>query len=516
MTTNYSNILGASSYDGSVRLEHARKTSAVHPSRDTGLSDTTKQASLKASTANDISLPNIAGLHLHSNDDINDRLGAHGNINNPSVNQTSISSSTPNVTIHRHTPHYTNSPPNPSPSDNHHTNYSTSLPYTTNHNQTIYQPSIPLSTNVPYHINHPYHYHYPPTYTEYYPSSAEVYLPQHIYETVNHHTYHRSAHYPYSYPSNTARANSENFFTNENLTKKFYHCVHEFTIYLTHAGLKDLIPNHKGHTLREPTPVEQHYITYTFFHGIPSFYYPEWFNNWIANPSCQYDAILYAIMQVAQQTECSNNIKPPHVSKYNSKHNHIQPPCNADNTNTSPTNTTLGGTTMNTPLPLHTHNNTSSINNHTTTSSITTTEPTTSNTPNIIIIEKPDLSYSDNSSTISSSIQNHFNDNSTLGGIQYSDSKKDCQHIKSNKNIKVAIGQIKNIKVINYINNCDNNGIKQEYKEYKLVNISPTALFNRSPKFYNTWINDKIKKNPWYHLLIHPHRFRRKNIIHMI
>ena len=114
---------------------------------------------------------------------------------------------------------------------------------------------------------------------------------------------------------------------------------------------------------------------------------------------------------------------------------------------------------MNTPLPLHTHNNTSSINNYTTTSSITTTESTTSNTPNIIILEKPDLSRSDNSSTISSSIQNHFNDNSTLSGIRFPDIRndkscnkkniEDCQQIKGNKHEKVEIDQNKNIYVTN-------------------------------------------------------------------
>ena len=76
------------------------------------------------------------------------------------MNQTSIGFSTPDRNINnlqsilpgtshnKTTSHYPNPPPNPSPLDNHHTCFPTSLPYANNHDQVIHQSSNPLSNNV--------------------------------------------------------------------------------------------------------------------------------------------------------------------------------------------------------------------------------------------------------------------------------------------------------------------------------------------------------------------------------
>lgn len=108
-----------------------------------------------------------------------------------------------------------------------------------------------------------------------------------------------------------------------------------------------------------------------------------------------------------------------------------------------------------------------------------------------------------------------FIDNSTLGGISSMNVDKkhveDCQEIKGNKNEKVRIGHERNVIVTNKTPKYDNNNVTQDFKEYKLVNVFANKLFIRFTHFYDNFIKD-IR----YHMIVHPHRFRKKNIIHII
>ena len=97
-------------------------------------------------------------------------------------------------------------------------------------------------------------------------------------------------------------------------------------------------------------------------------------------------------------------------------------------------------------------------------------------------------------------------------GKKYSE---DCQEIKGNEIKEVRIGHGRNIMVKNRIDEYDNNGITQDSKDHVLVNMFANKSSISSTDFYNIYINDKTKKNIQCDIVIHPHRFKKRNIIHV-
>ena len=177
------------------------------------------------------------------------------------------------------------------------------------------------------------------------------------------------------------------------------------------------------------------------------------------------------------------------------------------------------------------------INSTTLTSSISTDVFTKSNQLKVTTLEPQVLSINNQSSTTvtpsptsllnnssyicsQSQKENFFVDNSTLGGMSsFQVGKKyseDCQEIKGNENKKVRIGHGRNIMVTKQIDDYDNNGITQDSKDHELVNMFANKSSISSTDFYNMYINEKTKKNIQCDMNIHPHRFKKRNIIHVI